>query len=106
MSIPISIFKDQQDPVIGPEWTYPGIYENKIACQLDYTSELFEMERSNSFKSEWQRNKLDNHVQRSVRRVGMQMAVLNMKQIDVFHKERGGAKTAATAVPPKAAGAK
>ncbi|KNH04384.1 hypothetical protein XU18_4351 [Perkinsela sp. CCAP 1560/4] len=29
MALPISIFKDQPDPVIGPEWTYPGIYDMK-----------------------------------------------------------------------------
>ena len=33
MSLPIAIFKDQPDPVISAEHTYPGIYENKIACQ-------------------------------------------------------------------------
>ena len=44
MSIPIAIFKDQQDPVIAPEWTYPGIYENKIAGQVNLFSELADLE--------------------------------------------------------------
>eukprot|EP00759_Apiculatamorpha_spiralis_P039453 PhF_6_TR38288/c0_g1_i1/m.57124 len=33
MQLPISIFKDQPDPVIGPEWTYPGIYEIKTSSR-------------------------------------------------------------------------
>ena len=46
MSIPIAIFKDQKDPVIGPEHTYPGIYENKIAGQPATLNDLYEMEKN------------------------------------------------------------
>lgn len=103
MSVPIGIFKDQVDPVIGPEWTYPGIYENKIACQINFTDELFEMERTNTFKSPWQQQKLDNHVAAATRKVGSRMALLNMKHMDVFQKERsGGVKATPTAAAPAA----
>lgn len=33
MSLPIAIMKDEPDPVIGPEHTYPLIYENKVALR-------------------------------------------------------------------------
>ena len=40
MSLPIAIFKDQPDPVIGPEWTYPGIYDMKKFCQAKSFEDL------------------------------------------------------------------
>lgn len=104
MSVPIAIFKDQVDPIIGPEWTYPGIYENKIACQLDFTHELFEMERTNSFKSPWQRTKLESQVRSAVNKVKARMRFNTIRHPDVFHRERGGgAKLATTAAPAAAA---
>lgn len=92
MSIPISIFKEQNDPVIGPEWTYPGIYENKVAAQHWYTQELFEREKTNSFESPWLRQVLDNQVKRHLSRVAWRMSMWNVKQVDIFHKERGASK--------------
>ncbi|KAG5510869.1 hypothetical protein JKF63_06370 [Porcisia hertigi] len=109
MSIPISIFKDQADPVIGPEWTYPGIYENKIVAQQWYMEELFNREKSNTFESPWQRQVLDNQVKRRLGKVAWRMSMLNIKTMDIFHKERGAskrpgaadAKAAATSVGKK-----
>nr|CCM13066.1 hypothetical protein, conserved [Leishmania guyanensis] len=92
MSIPISIFKDQTDPVIGPEWTYPGIFENKIVSQHWYMEELFDREKSNTFESPWQRQVLDNQVKRRLGKVAWRMSMLNIKTIDIFHKERGPSK--------------
>lgn len=92
MSVPISIFKDQADPVIGPEWTYPGIYENKIVAQHWYTQELFERESRGSFESPWLRQVLDNQVRRHLSRVAWRMSMQNVKQVDIFHKERGASK--------------
>ncbi|CCW72245.1 unnamed protein product [Phytomonas sp. Hart1] len=92
MSIPISIFKDQQDPVIGPEWTYPGIYENKIVAQHWYLSELFDREEKGSFESPWQKQILDNQVKRHLGKVAWRMRMLKIKTIDIFHKERGSSK--------------
>ncbi|CCW64517.1 unnamed protein product [Phytomonas sp. EM1] len=92
MSIPISIFKDQQDPIIGPEWTYPGIYENKIVAQHWYLSELFEREEKGTFESPWQKQVLDNHVKRNLGKVAWRMSMLKIKTIDIFQKERGSSK--------------
>jgi hypothetical protein len=106
MSVPIAIFKDQVDPIIGPEWTYPGIYENKISCQHDFTHELFEMERTNSFKSPWQRTKLDNHVRAAVNKVKSRMRIATIRHPDVFHRERGGGTKLVTGTTPAASAKK
>lgn len=105
MSIPISIFKEQADPVIGPEWTYPGIYENKIVAQHWYMEELFDREKTSSFESPWQKQVLDNQVKRRLSKVAWRMSMLNIKTIDIFHKERGASKRpgAPGATDPKAA---
>ncbi|RNF16776.1 hypothetical protein TcG_05998 [Trypanosoma cruzi] len=97
MSLPISIFKDQQDPVIGPEWTYPGIYENKVAAQHWYTEELFSKEAQNNFDSPWQKQILENQVKRRMAKVAFRMRQVNMKAVDLFQKERGSAKRGAAA---------
>ena len=57
-TVPISIFKDQDDPVIGPEHTYPGIYELKISLKHNSLGELFEMNDNNSFESPFQKERL------------------------------------------------
>eukprot|EP00796_Vickermania_ingenoplastis_P002585 gene2585-1604_t len=101
MSIPISIFKDQADPVIGPEWTYPGIYENKIVSQHWYTQELFDREKRGTFESPWQQQVLDNQVKRRLSRVARRMALLNLKAIDLFQKERGGPRRPGQETPGK-----
>ncbi|EPY25639.1 hypothetical protein STCU_01493 [Strigomonas culicis] len=92
MSVPISLFKEQADPVIGPEWTYPGIYENKIAAQQWYTEELFDRETKDAFESPWQRQILDNQVKAKLGRVAWRMSMLNIKTVDLFHKERGSSR--------------
>ena len=55
MSLPIAIFKDQPDPVIGPEWTYPGIYDMKKFCQHksfeDLVTKKDELNRANAAKT-------------------------------------------------------
>ncbi|KAK7194456.1 hypothetical protein NESM_000362200 [Novymonas esmeraldas] len=109
MSIPIAIFKDQTDPVVGPEWTYPGIYENKIVAQHWYAEELFQRESTSTFESPWQQQVLDNQVKRRLSKVAWRMSMLNLKTIDVFHKERGASKrpgAAADVKTPAAAGGK
>ncbi|CBH13201.1 hypothetical protein, conserved [Trypanosoma brucei gambiense DAL972] len=92
MSLPIAIFKDQKDPVIGPEWTYPGIYENKIAAQHWYTEELFDKESKEAFESPWQQQILDNQVKRRMAKVMFRMRQVNMKAVDLFQKERGSSR--------------
>nr|CCC91963.1 conserved hypothetical protein [Trypanosoma congolense IL3000] len=92
MSLPIAIFRDQKDPVIGPEWTYPGIYENKIAAQHWFIEELFNKEGKGEFDSPWQRQILDNQVKRRMGKVAFHMRQIKMKAVDVFQKERGGSK--------------
>lgn len=92
MSVPISIFKEQADPVIGPEWTYPGIYENKIVSQPWYLEELFDREKNNTFESPWQKQVLDNQVKKRMAKVAWRMSMLNLKSVDVFQKERGASK--------------
>lgn len=92
MSIPISILKDQPDPVIGPEWTYPGIYENKIVAQPWYMEELFDREKKQQFESPWQKQILNNQVKKRMTKVAWRMSMLNLKAVDVFQKERGSSK--------------
>ncbi|KEG13342.1 hypothetical protein DQ04_01061100 [Trypanosoma grayi] len=104
MSLPIAIFKDQQDPVIGPEWTYPGIYENKIAAQHWYMEELFDKESVNKYDSVWQKQILDNQVKRRMAKVAFRMRQVNMKAVDLFQKERGSAKRGATGAAPGGGG--
>jgi hypothetical protein len=62
-SVPISIFKDQEDPIIGPEHTYPGIYELKISLRHNTLAELFEMNDTDSFKSPWQKERLHQELE-------------------------------------------
>lgn len=92
MSLPIAIFKDQSDPVIGPEWTYPGIYENKIAARQWYLDELFEKEEKGGFDSPFQKQILDNQVKKRMSRVAWRMSMLNLRTVDVFRRERGASK--------------
>ncbi|ORC85147.1 uncharacterized protein TM35_000371200 [Trypanosoma theileri] len=101
MSLPISIFKEQKDPVIGPEWTYPGIYENKIAAQHWFTEELFNREKNNEFESPWQKQVLDNQIKRRLGKVAFRMKMVNIKAVDLFQKERGSAKRGATGTTDK-----
>ena len=61
MSLPISLFKDQPDPIIAAEHTYPGIYENKIACRWKTTYELAQL-RSTGFESPFQEIELEERV--------------------------------------------
>lgn len=99
MSIPIAIFKDQQDPVIGPEWTYPSIYENKIACRYYTMHQLFEQEKKGTFDSPWLQDVLDERVEQNLQTVQRRMGMLNMKNMNVFHKERGASKKVGAAQP-------
>lgn len=92
MSLPIAIFKNQPDPVIGPEWTYPGIYENKIVAQQWYMEELFDREKHQTFESPWQQRVLDNQVKKRNAKVAWRMAMLNLKAVDIFQTERGASK--------------
>lgn len=92
MTVPISIFKDQKDPIIGPEWTYPGIYENKIVLQDRTMQSLFAEEKSGKLSSPWLKDVLESRVQQSLSTIHKRMAKLKMKQMDVFHKERGASK--------------
>ncbi|KAH9599961.1 hypothetical protein LSM04_004953 [Trypanosoma melophagium] len=101
MSVPISIFKEQKDPIISPEWTYPGIYENKIAAQHWFTEELFNREKNNEFESPWQRQVLDNQIKRRLGKVAFRMRMVNIKAVDLFQKERGSAKRGATGTSDK-----
>lgn len=101
MSLPISIFKGQDDPVIGPEWSYPGIYENKLVARHWHLHELFDRERRQSFESPWLKDVLNNQVKRQLSRVAWRMSMLNLKAVDVFQKERGASKRQdATKEPP------
>eukprot|EP00758_Cryptobia_borreli_P008741 Tbor_TRINITY_DN5417_c1_g1::TRINITY_DN5417_c1_g1_i1::g.24986::m.24986 len=90
-TVPIALFKNQPDPVIGPEWTYPGIYENKIACRHYHTEELMEMRENNNFPSEWLRNVLDNQTKGELRKIKTRMMFLNLKRLTPMQKERSAA---------------
>ena len=92
MTVPISIFKEQKDPTIGPEWTYPGIYENKIVLKDRTLQSLFEEEQSGQLSSPWLKDVLEARVQQSLSTLHKRMARVTMKQMDVFHKERGASK--------------
>ena len=96
-SLPIAIFKDQPDPVIGPEWTYPGIYENKIACRPWTMHQLFEFQRTNTWPSYLMPQMLQGRVQRRVAGISSRMGLLRMSEMARVAKERG-------ATPGKKAG--
>ena len=111
MSIPIGIFKDQPDPVIGAECTYPGIYENKIACKQMFAYELFEMEANNAYESPLQRHVLNNQINKRIRRNTSRYALLNLRETVPMTKDRGastggkkvtGGATPATPTTPAA----
>jgi hypothetical protein len=105
MALSISIFKDQTDPVIGPEHTYPGIYENKIACRVSKLEDLFEAERTSSFESPWQEQKLANRVGAAMGSTRARMAVLTQKQHFRFSDDKTASKApgkkGGTAAPTK-----
>jgi hypothetical protein len=63
-SVPISIFKDQEDPIIGPEHTYPGIYELKAALRHKTIGDLFAMEESETFDSPFQKEQFHDELDR------------------------------------------
>ena len=62
MTVPIAIFKGQEDPVIGPEWTYPGIYDIKKYAAATTTEQLIMKDRELRSQGEslpyWQRRSL------------------------------------------------
>lgn len=89
-TLPIAIFKDQADPVIGPEWTYPGIYENKIACRHYHVEELVEMEEKGTLPSPWLRQTLHNSLRRQVDKVKGHMAAMKLRELQPMQRERGG----------------
>jgi hypothetical protein len=96
MTVPIAIFKDQTDPIIGAEHTYPGIYENKIACQHMYTYELFEMERANNFNSPLQRQVLHNQINKRIRRMTSRIGMMTLKESIPMTKDRGASAATKT----------
>lgn len=103
MSMPISIFKDQPDPVIAPEWTYPGIYENKRACKVHRIEELLEMQAKNSWPSPWVREKLDhrlNHTLGSMR--GRMRNFVHIEQNRYLREKGTASKSKKTGTAPTA----
>lgn len=88
-TLPIAIFKDQPDPVIGPEWTYPGIYENKIAARHYHNEELSEMQDKKSFPSPWLEGVLDNQIKKELGRIRARMGALKLRELRPMQKERG-----------------
>jgi hypothetical protein len=104
MTVPIAIFKDQQDPIIGPEWTYPGIYENKIACTHLFTYELFDMEREGKFESPLQKHILNNHINKRIRRTTSRFGMMKLRESIPMTKDRGAsaAKKTGTTAPAAA----
>lgn len=105
MTIPISIFKDQQDPVIAPEWTYPGIFENKVVMKLTETSELFEMDRTNTFKSPWQKMILEERVDDVIDGHRHRMMRFTQRDHHKYMNERKAVTTKATKGGTQAPGA-
>jgi hypothetical protein len=105
MSIPISIWKDQPDPVIAAEHTYPGIYENKVALKLRSETELIAMRENNSWDSPWQEDMLRSNIDEKLRKVRWRMMFLKDREENVFLKERKiptpGAKGAKGSNPDK-----
>lgn len=93
MTIPISIFKDQPDPTIGPECTYPGIYENKVAMKVREPAELFEMDRTNSYESPLQRLILEKHVDFSIDQHRYRMLRMSQRDHHKYMDERKAGPT-------------
>ena len=88
MTLPIAIFKNQPDPVIGPEWTYPGIYENKIAARHYYMDELAEMEEKGEFPSPWLKGVLNGGVNRQLTLIKAKMALMKIRELQPLGREK------------------
>eukprot|EP00760_Papus_ankaliazontas_P002640 PhM_4_TR11202/c0_g1_i1/m.34124 len=87
MSVPISIFKDQSDPVIGPEWTYPGIYENKRMKVQSY-EELVRKQEEGTI-SGWEQQSLQTRTRTLIARHGMKLNAVKIKNWLPLSKEKG-----------------
>lgn len=103
MSIPIAIFKDQPDPVIGPEWTYPGIYENKIVARPRTLEMMAEMEMTGKWPSPWVKGQLTMKVNHLIGSAKGTMKVLSWTEKNRFMRERGVSAAKGKAAPAKAA---
>ena len=105
-TVPISIFKDQDDPVIGPEHTYPGIYELKISLKHNTLGELFEMNDNDSFESPFQKERLHDMLDENEQLVENKMKYMAWRNFrSKFTKERaaGPAKNVKGGAPAKKA---
>jgi hypothetical protein len=94
MSVPIAIFKDQVDPVIGPEHTYPGIFENKVALRHAGVQEMLNMEAAGTL-SPFQRDLLEERLDFQDRLQRLRMGVLKMRYHNRYAKDRAGGGTKA-----------
>ncbi len=105
MQIPIAIFKDEQDPIIGPEHTYPGIYENKILLKSMSVGDLIDAMETNEFDSPLRRQQLMTRVNSISGGMAFRMANLKARMESKWAADRGagGGKPAAAKVAAKAA---
>lgn len=102
MSVPIAIFKDQPDPVIAAEHTYPGIFENKIAARVVDLSELCRKFDEDKLDSPWQRDAIDSKVKKGVGTMAQRMRKMRWRQT---LRERGDPPTRKGATPSAGTGA-
>ena len=106
MTVPISIFKDQDDPVIGPEHTYPGIYELKIALRHHTLGEYMDMAENETFQSPMQKEAMYDMLDEKERIVDARMRWMSARSFRTkYSRDRaagaGGAKTVKSATPTK-----
>jgi hypothetical protein len=101
MSVPISIFKDQPDPVVAAEHTYPGIYENKIALRHLETEELIDLKRRGAFETPIQEGILFNRTMRAVRATSARITHLRDREDLKLLRDRKGPSAGKTKAPGK-----
>lgn len=108
MQIPISIFKDETDPIIAAEHTYPGIYENKILLKHMTTGELMDAFEKNEFDSPLRRGQLMVRVNTASSSMAMRMANMARRMETKWEQDRAGSgsKPAAAKVAAKGGDAK
>ena len=82
-SVAIAIFKDEQDPVIGPEHTYPGIYENKVLLRTLTVAELQDGVDSGNLDSPLRRGQLAVRVNTASARMATYMSRMRL----TFHNQ-------------------
>jgi hypothetical protein len=103
VALPISIFKGEDDPVIGPEHTYPGIFENKVLLKAMSVSDLQRGVEEGTLDSPLRRQQLQTRINAASGRMAIAMANFKRSYEPLIVRERviKGVKAKATPAAAK-----